>query len=179
VTPSNGSVLTPRRCARHGWPEISQPTSSCASADPTWPPVSGCPPWDWNRLVNEVRTGPPSWSPVSLAPVDEAVNTVEFFIHHEDVLRGGPEWSARELPSDLESVLWSAVCKVARLHFARARIGVVLASPAHGERQVHATTDLGTVVVTGRPGELLLYSSGRRGVAQVDLSGAEEALASI
>ena len=135
--------------------------------------------WDWNRLVNEVRSGPPAWSPVSLAPVDEAVNTVEFFIHHEDVLRGGSSWSARELPSDLESALWGSVSKVARLHFARARIGVVLASPEHGEQQVHATTDLGTVVVTGTPGELLLYASGRRGVAQVDLTGAEEALASI
>jgi hypothetical protein len=40
-------------------------------------------------------------------------------------------------------------------------------------------TDLGTVIVTGTPGELLLYSFGRRGVAQVDLSGAEEALIAI
>ena len=140
---------------------------------------SGYASWEWPRLVEHVRTGPPAWSPVSLAPVDEAVNTVEFFIHHEDVLRGGPDWRARELPSDLESALWGSVSKIARLHFARARIGVVLASPEHGERQVHATTELGTVVITGTPGELLLYSSGRRGVAQVDLTGAEEALASI
>jgi uncharacterized protein (TIGR03085 family) len=135
--------------------------------------------WDWNRLVHEVRSGPPAWSPLALAAVDEAVNTVEFFIHHEDVLRGGADWHARELPSDLESSLWSSVSKIARLHFARARIGVVLASPGHGERQVHAATDLGTAVVTGTPGELLLYASGRRGVAQVDLTGAEEALAAI
>jgi len=33
--------------------------------------------WDWPRLVNEVRSGPPVWSPASLAMVDEAMNTAE------------------------------------------------------------------------------------------------------
>ena len=61
----------------------------------------------------------------------------------------------------------------------RSRVGVVLVAPSYGERQVHAKTNLGTVVVTGTPGELLLYSFGRRGVAQIDLSGTDEALAAI
>jgi len=135
--------------------------------------------WDWPRLVNEVRTGPPAWSPASLAMVDEAMNTAEFYVHHEDVLRGGPGWNARELSTGLESALWRIVSKVARLHFAGSRVGVVLVAPSYGRQQVHTMTDLGTVSVTGRPGELLLYSFGRRGVAQVDLSGAEEALIAI
>ena len=135
--------------------------------------------WDWPRLVNEVRSGPPVWSPTSVARVDEAVNTAEFFVHHEDVLRGRPGWSARELPTDLQSALWGIVTKVARLRFARARVGVVLVALPHGRRQVRAMTDLGTVVVTGTPGELLLYSFGRRAVAQVDLTGPIEALKAI
>jgi uncharacterized protein (TIGR03085 family) len=135
--------------------------------------------WDWPRLINEVRTGPPAWSPTSLRPVDEAINTAEFFVHHEDVLRGGPSWSARELPCDLESALWGIVSKVARLQLARSRVGVVLVAPSYGERQVHGQTDLGTVVITGTPGELLLYSFGRRSSALVDVSGSEEALAAI
>jgi uncharacterized protein (TIGR03085 family) len=135
--------------------------------------------WDWARLVHEVRSGPPAWSPTSLGPVDEAINTAEFFVHHEDVLRGGTDWTTRELPCDLESALWGIVSKVARLQLARARVGVVLTAPSYGERQVHAETDLGTVVVTGPPGELLLYSFGRRNVAQVDLSGSAEALTAI
>ena len=135
--------------------------------------------WEWPRLVNEVRSGPPAWSPTSLARVDEAINTVEFFIHHEDVLRGSPGWNARQLSPDLESALWGIASKIGRLHFARAAVGVVLVAPSHGREQVHAVTDLGTVVVTGTPGELLLYSSGRQGVAQVDVSGPEEALAAI
>jgi len=135
--------------------------------------------WEWPRLVNEVRSGPPAWSPASLAMVDEAMNTAEFYVHHEDVLRGGPGWSARELSSGLESALWGILSKVARLHFARSLVGVVLVAPSHGRQQVHAMTDLGTVVITGTPGELMLYSFGRRSVAKVDLSGAEEALIAI
>lgn len=135
--------------------------------------------WGWPRLVEEVRSGPPAWSPTALARVDEAMNTVEFFIHHEDVLRGASGWSARDLPSDLESALWGIVSKMGRLQFARAAVGVVLVAPNYGRQQVHSLTDLGTVVITGAPGELLLYSSGRRGVAQVEVSGTQEALAAI
>jgi uncharacterized protein (TIGR03085 family) len=135
--------------------------------------------WDWPRLVEQIRSGPPAWSPTSLTRVDEAINTAEFFVHHEDVLRGGEGWSPRELPTDLESALWGIVSKAARLHFARARVGVVLVAPPYGRRQVHGLTDLGTAVVKGSPGELLLYTFGRRGVAQVDVSGPEEAVGAI
>jgi len=131
--------------------------------------------WDWPRLVNEVRSGPPAWSPAALSRVDEAVNTAEFFVHHEDVLRAGPGWAARELPTDLQSALWDTVSKIARLRFARARVGVVLVAPPYGRRQVHAVTELGTAVITGTPAELLLYTFGRRAVAQVDVSGPSEA----
>jgi len=133
--------------------------------------------WEWPRLVDLVRSGPPAWSVTSVARVDELVNTAEFFVHHEDVLRGGPTWSARGLNPDLEAALWSIVSKTAKLRLARARVGVVLVAPSYGRRQVHANTDLGTVVVKGAPGELLLHSFGRRGVAQVDISGPSEAVA--
>jgi uncharacterized protein (TIGR03085 family) len=134
---------------------------------------------DWTRLIHQVRSGPPPWSPTALGPVDEAINTAEFFVHHEDVLRGDPDWTARALPVDLESALWGIVSRAARMQLARAHVGVLLVAPSFGERQVHAETDLGTVVITGTPGELLLYSFGRRDTAQVDLSGSAEALTAI
>jgi uncharacterized protein (TIGR03085 family) len=140
---------------------------------------SGYAAWDWSRLVDEVRSGPPTWSPASLGRVDEAMNTAEFFVHHEDVLRAGPDWTARELSGDLESALWGIVTKVARLQLGRSRVGVVLSAPSYGEREVKGKTDLGTVVLTGTPGELMLYSFGRRSVAKVDISGSTEALADV
>jgi len=135
--------------------------------------------WDWPRLVHLVRTGPPGWSPASLARVDESINTAEFFVHHEDVLRGCPTWTARELPTDLEMALWSIVSRTARLKYARARVGIVLVTPEHGRRQVHPMTDLGTVVLKGTPGDLLLYCFGRQAVARVDVSGTEQALSAL
>jgi uncharacterized protein (TIGR03085 family) len=135
--------------------------------------------WDWLRLVHEVRSGPPAWSPTSLGPVDEAINTAEFFVHHEDVLRGGTSWGARKLPCDLETALWGIASKVARLQLARSRVGIVLMAPSYGERQVHSTTELGSVVITGTPGELLLYSFGRREVAQVEITGPRAAQAAL
>jgi len=135
--------------------------------------------WEWPRLIAEVRSGPQVWSPTALGPVDEAVNTAEFFVHHEDVRRGGSDWDARELADDLESALWGIVCRVARLQLARSRVGVTLVAASYGEREVHSPTDLGAVVIAGLPGELLLYSYGRRDVAQVDVSGSDEALAAV
>jgi uncharacterized protein (TIGR03085 family) len=134
---------------------------------------------EWPLLVDQVRSGPPAWSPASLARVDEVINTAEFFVHHEDVLRGGSSWTARELPVDLEWALWGVVSRIARLKYARSGVGVVLVAPGYARRQVHALTDLGTVVLKGTPGELLLYSFGRRDVARVDVSGPEEALSAI
>lgn len=135
--------------------------------------------WEWTRLVNEVRSGPPAWSPTSLGAVDEAVNTAEFFIHHEDVLRGGADWDARQIPDNLQSALWGVVSKVARLQLARSKVGIVLVAPSFGERQVHSETDLGSVEISGTPGELLLYTYGRRDFAQVSVSGSDEALTAI
>jgi len=51
----------------------------------------------WPKLVDTVRSGPPIWSPTRIAAVDKLANTVEFFVHHEDVRRAGDSWDEREL----------------------------------------------------------------------------------
>src|SRR4051794_40043338 len=43
--------------------------------------------WPWPQLVAEIRSGPPWWSPLRLPGVDDRANTMEFFVHHEDVRR--------------------------------------------------------------------------------------------
>ena len=40
-----------------------------------------------------------------LEPIDELVNTVEFFVHHEDVRRAAPGWTPRSLDRQLEDAL--------------------------------------------------------------------------
>ena len=42
----------------------------------------------------------PWWSPVSNPLTDGLANSLEFFIHHEDVRRAQPGWQPRELPAE-------------------------------------------------------------------------------
>ena len=41
----------------------------------------------WEQMVEELRSGPPAWSPSRIGRIDEASNGAEFFVHHEDVRR--------------------------------------------------------------------------------------------
>ena len=102
---------TPRPCARAGRPAISPPMWWCASAVPT--PRAGSlikqlaarldrvqtefAEKPYEELIQLIRTGPPRFSPFSLKQVDEASNTVEFYVHAEDVRRAQPDWTPREL----------------------------------------------------------------------------------
>jgi uncharacterized protein (TIGR03085 family) len=128
----------------------------------------------WGELVDLFRSGPPSWSPTKVATVDNLVNLGEFFVHHEDVLRAqdGP---ARELHPRLEDALWTSLRRGARLLLRSAATGVVLVSD-RGRIAAKGPTDLGTVVVRGRPGELTLFAFGRARVADVEVEGSPEAV---
>ena len=69
----------------------------------------------WPDLVEAVREGPPIYSPTALGPIDELVNLIEFFIHHEDVRRAAPQWEPRELPRAEEQAIWTALTRASRL----------------------------------------------------------------
>src|SRR5699024_9289599 len=70
----------------------------------------------WGELVHLVRTGPPVWSPTRMPLANEMVNLAEFFIHHEDILRGeGQVGPQREISRRLEAALWQQLTTVARL----------------------------------------------------------------
>jgi uncharacterized protein (TIGR03085 family) len=132
------------------------------------------------ELVDLVRSGPPVWSPARLAPVDDLVNFVELFIHHEDVLRGDEQRGPRRVLSDRESrALWGSLSRLARVFFRRSPVGVVLQTPDGRSIHAHGTTELGTVVLHGRPEELLLTAYGRRRVAEVEVTGGSEPVAAL
>lgn len=127
----------------------------------------------WPQLVESVRTGPPF--PLSLNPVDEAVNTVEYFVHLEDVRRARPGWEPRALDPDLERVLWSRLKSMSRLLLRKAPVGVTLVAPGYG--QVTGKRGDPQVTVTGPPGELLLFAFSRQDATRVDLTGDADAAA--
>lgn len=119
-------------------------------------------------LVATLRQ-PPAWSPLRLPPLDRAVNTVEMFIHHEDVRRGQPDWTPRSLPPDLATTLWARARTLAWLRLRRFPAALTVEAPGHG--QVRTGRGGERVHLRGDPGELLLFLSGRQAAAQVELSG--------
>jgi len=128
----------------------------------------------WPELVGILRSGPPAWSPSRLPAVDELVNTVEMFVHHEDVLRAQPGWTARPLPKGLQQALWRNLRVLGRLTLRRVPVGVELVAPGLGRLPVHAGSPV--VRVEGPPAEVLLFVAGRRDHARVDLAGPNPAV---
>ena len=134
----------------------------------------------WPELVELVRSGPPVWSPTQLAGVDDAVNFVEFFIHHEDVLRGdGSAGPRRQLTGRQSKALWKSLSRMGRLLFRRSPVGVVLTGPDGETIQAKGTTELGTVVLEGAASDLLLAAYGRRRVAALEVTGGHDAVAAL
>lgn len=127
----------------------------------------------FDQLVQTVRGGPPVLSPFSLPGVDRLANTMEFYIHHEDVRRcngSGP----RELDPELEAQLWDVVRRGSRMMLRKAPVGIELRLP--DGRSVVAKRKAPSVVVTGPVGELALFVYGRQGAAEVELDGEPDAV---
>ena len=129
-----------------------------------------------SELVSLLRTGPPRGSLFAIPGLDERANFVEYFVHTEDIRRGRPGWVPRVLTDDRVGALWKAVRGGSRLFFRHSDVGVVLATP-DGRRHVVRTGEP-SVLLTGAPGELLLYATGRTSHAQVDVTGPDEAVES-
>ncbi|OEV13713.1 uncharacterized protein (TIGR03085 family) [Streptomyces sp. Amel2xB2] len=129
----------------------------------------------YEELIQLIRTGPPRMSPYALKQIDEAANTVEFYIHAEDLRRAAPDWTPRELDSVFQDALWKRLEKMARVFGRKSPVGLVLRRP-DGQTAV-ARKGAPVVTVTGEPGELTLYVSGRQRVARVEEDGEKEAVA--
>jgi len=112
---------------------------------------------DWNVLLDQIASGPPLLSPFKL--LDPFVNVAEMFIHHEDVRRAVAGWEPRELDAETTSSLARQVSLMSRMTMSKTPARVSLKTP-----DGTTLTTLGkgpAVTVTGAPGELLMFISGR------------------
>jgi uncharacterized protein (TIGR03085 family) len=132
--------------------------------------------YSYPELIAAFRSGPPRLSPFALPGADEAANTVEYFVHHEDVRRAAAGWTARELPPGLSEALWKRL-KSSRLFLRGAPTGVVLARADASAPTIVAKTWADAVTVAGPPAELTLWSMGRVSAAKVTFDGPEQAVA--
>jgi uncharacterized protein (TIGR03085 family) len=134
--------------------------------------------YSYPELIAMFRGGPPRLSPFSLPGADEAANTVEYFVHLEDVRRAAEGWTERELPPGLSDALWKRL-KSSRLFLRGAPAGVALARTDAPAPAIIAKHAAGLVTVAGTPAELTLWSMGRVSAAKVTFDGPQEAVASL
>jgi uncharacterized protein (TIGR03085 family) len=136
-------------------------------------------------LVRMIRSGPPALSVMALPGMDERVNAVEFFVHHEDVRRAAPGWEPRELGSGESDMLWHRL-RMARFMLRKAPVGVELArddidtgtdTGADGASyRITARNATPAVTVVGGPAELTMWVMGRRTAARVRMDGIQAAV---
>jgi uncharacterized protein (TIGR03085 family) len=133
-------------------------------------------------LVRIIRSGPPALSPMALPGMDERLNAVEYFVHHEDVRRAGGDWEPRELSAEQARLLWHRL-RVARFVLRKAPVGVELArddQEADGQRyRITAKNATPAVTVIGSPAELTMWAMGRTGAARVRFDGTEAAVSKL
>lgn len=126
----------------------------------------------WAERVDLFRSGPPAISPFAL--LDTQANTIEYLVHHEDLLRARPGWEPRVLePADDEEI-WRRLSFMSKV-LVRADVDITLVSQIGGIR-VGAKDPVGSVRVYGSPTELTLWAFGRDRVAKVRLEGEPESL---
>ncbi|WBB59957.1 TIGR03085 family metal-binding protein [Streptomyces sp. WMMC500] len=129
----------------------------------------------YEELVGLIRGGPPRFSPFALKQVDEAANIVEFYVHAEDVRRAQPDYAPRELDPVFSDALWHRLERGARMMGRKSPVGLVLRRPDGQTAVAHRGAPV--VTVTGEPGELLLFATGRQEAAKVELAGDDDAVA--
>ena len=127
----------------------------------------------YEQLVDAVRSGPPLLSPTKIGAVDRLVNTVEFFVHHEDVRRAQPDWKPRSLPTEETEQLLAALKRMAKLFLRKAPSGVTLHPDGEAAFVAKQSQPEQMVTIAGPVGEILLFVEGRQAHTQVELSGNE------
>lgn len=124
---------------------------------------------DFSAVVKEWAAGPGRLNPMRAA--DRLVNTVEHFVHHEDLRRGGGvgQWQPRDFSQAVDDQLHAALSTVAPRVLKDSEKPVLLV--AEGRKPVVAARGRGVagrgddvVRVSGQPGELLLWAFGRDAV---------------
>ncbi len=131
---------------------------------------------DYAALVEDVRSGPPRLSIYGTSKTDKLFNTLEFFVHHEDVRRAMPTFATRHLPQWAQDEIWGQIRVFVKVLMRKSPVGVVLA-PSDRDDAVLAVRGNAPAVLRGLPTELALFAYGRGEVADVDVTGSADSVA--
>ncbi len=129
---------------------------------------------EWEKLVDQVASGPPVYSPFKL--LDPLINVTEMFVHHEDVRRAVPGWQPRDLDQPTVAALRRPIALLSRVALSKVPARLTLRTP---QGETLATVGSGPdVTLTADPGELLMWAFGRDEV-RVEFDGAEAAVVAV
>jgi len=130
---------------------------------------------DFSALVERVRNGPPKWSPMAIPKVDQLLNSLEYFVHHEDIRRATPGWEPRELTDRERRILFKGAATAGKQFVKRVGVPVQIRW-TDGEREREAELSAGDdpVVITGEPAELTMFLFGRDQHTGLKFEGPQE-----
>jgi len=122
----------------------------------------------------------PGLTPYRLPGVERFANTLEYFVHHEDLRRAQPDWEPRDLAPNDQDELWKLLKSAGKLASRKAGVPLAIRRADQPDRpDEKATLRRGDdpVTVAGAPSELVLFFFGRTQVRDVAVDGPPEAVA--
>lgn len=125
----------------------------------------------FEKLVGRLRD-----APAHVRAVEPVVNTLEFFVHHEDVRRAAPDWEPRALTVSDEAALWRPLTVMGRGLVRPAGVPVTLRA---GSRSVVLRQGQAPVVVNGAVSELTMFLFGRQQARDLDFDGPPEKISTL
>lgn len=134
----------------------------------------------WDALVGQVADGPPVWSPLRWA--GDAAQLAEYFVHTEDVRRGGPDGArvpTRPRADGHTAALWTALRRMAPMLLRGVPVPVELTDGDQALRTGPSGASTSPATVRGDVGELLLWGFERSRVAHVEVAGTAEQVAAL
>jgi uncharacterized protein (TIGR03085 family) len=148
------------------------------------PPLSGLAEREMSRLARQdfavlvERLRGHGLTPLALRPLDKLFNTVEYFVHHEDLRRAQEGWSVRELDEADQDELWRTVKGYGGRLVKDAGVPVAARRTDTGK-----TTTLrkgpDPAVVAGPPSEVVFFLFGREVTAGLTFEGPDEHVAAL
>ena len=133
---------------------------------------------EFNWLVARIRSGPPPGF-FRIGWVRTFPNLNEYFVHLEDLRRANGLGPRDSLTPAMHEALWRNVRQASRYLSRRLRgTGLEIHWPGTDQRMTVRAAEP-TALLSGRPGELLLYLFGRQTAARVEVTGPAKAVEAV
>jgi uncharacterized protein (TIGR03085 family) len=130
----------------------------------------------FERLVERLRTHRLTF--YALPPVEAAFNTLEFFVHHEDIRRAQRGWRRRNLPDSALDALWQALKAQGPALVRDAGVPVVVRRTDTDDTST-LRPGRDPVELSGPVSEIVMYLHGRDEVREIAFDGPEEKVAKL